>query len=237
VIVAGITHAPFDARRRAWLSQLVPCLKPWPVIVQPDPGRTGSYANHRRTLLRLNMTPATHVCCLDDDVKPVPGFTEAVERMVRLLPERAICLYVPQPNARRLVAEGKRWTVSAGNLYGAAFVMPRAWIGPWLEWIDQYVADDFWSFDIRLKFWLRTMQQPIWTPLPGLVTHLGSQHSLLGHKPGFELPEADVSDFDARGVDWSDGHIHPVKSGSEVNWMYWWKRARKDPQADPPWRH
>lgn len=224
-LAVGITHAPFIPQRRAWVSQLVRTLRPWAVHVQPDPGRSGSWGNTSRTMRWLSTQPVDHVLHLDDDVQPVPGFVPAVEAICGLRPAHAVCLYVPVPPAREA-----RWAISDGNMYGCGMLLPRTWVADWLAWSDLHVRPDFWSCDIRLKFWLRTQGHTVWTPLPGLLTHLGSDQSLVGtHMPGGAVVQ------DAATIDWSTGLDRPLHMRSRVSWLFWWRKARRDANAPPPW--
>jgi hypothetical protein len=85
--------------------------------------------------------------------------------------------------------------------------------------------------DMRLRMWARTHGHRVMITVPCLLDHTGNGHSLLGIHVTRAVP---LMAYHPERIDWQGGRTYQSKA-SFVD-MDYWVRARRFPDAPPPWR-
>jgi hypothetical protein len=209
IVSAAIQHVPRDRQRRVWCADLVDVLRTNPDLIElrvvPDMG--GGLRKTWRAVA-VPHPAASHHLTFNDDVLPFPGFWQAVHAMVDLLPDQIICLLTTRRvPTDRLIAEGRSWFVSDGNLWGAGVLYPAAVLLEARAWIDAHISEAYPHDDGAVGLWCRATGRKIWHPVWSLIEHVGDGHSLIR-----AAARGRVARFPydaAAGVDWSSGIDRP----------------------------
>ena len=142
-----------------------------------DPERSGPWATAKRAWLAH--TGVYHVV-LQDDLAVCRDFLLTVDRMVRLVPNACFSLFSTSGKGTRLADEaGASWYVRRDGPWGAAVVLPSAWIPAMVRYGDSR-ADLRHHDDRRLGSFLKRHHFLTFYPVPSVVEHLGDK-SVLGH--------------------------------------------------------
>jgi hypothetical protein len=107
--------------------------------------------------------------------------------------------------------DGSCWVSVQNVTWAVALAMPVEFIGPWLNWCDDFVSPEYKHDDYRLAMYLRATKRRAWCTCPSLVDHDTTVKSVLGHGAGNRRARVFIGDGDPRSIDWSRGVLHPVR--------------------------
>lgn len=147
-------------------------------ILLEDDGTLGEYENHRRAWADFGLTSATHVCVLQDDAIPIPGFIDTIHEAIASRPDDLVSLYVgtgrpgPDDALQRAQANADRyggaWLEDINLMWGVGVVMPAERAHQFSQWTPP--ALDY--YDNRLgNWWYRVTGRKAQYTWPSLVDH------------------------------------------------------------------
>lgn len=204
-----IVHAPWDARRRAWVAGI---RREMPgAVVVPDNDRRGLWHTCKRGWMAAALARgATHALPLADDMLPVRGCMASLRNAVAVQPEAILVLHTARPTVVAAALEsGTRWATGQNAVWGGAMLMPAPWVFDFLKWEAANIKPDYPHDDTRLKLWAMTHDRPVYVLVPSLVEHVGWDASIVGH--GLLNRRTILLADDAAAIDWSVGADRPVR--------------------------
>lgn len=146
-------------------------------------------------------TCASHCLTLQDDVRAMPRFWEALHAMVSAVPDQVLALETVHPAARHYAREHLgRWITSADGLIGVQYVIPRFVMKEFLDWKARELRRDaecYVTEDALIDCFLIDTGRKAWHPIPAIAEHDTDIPSTnAGH---------DAHPFRNVSVRWSDG--------------------------------
>jgi hypothetical protein len=179
--VIVITHASFDAGRRAALERLIEQLRqdgamPWHIIC--DSERKGSLWCWERAMARGLETDATHIVWLPDDAILSKGFGACLLKAIEAKPNDVFDCCVNHTQAKEPNPGG--WYSTLEGYCGGGGVMPREILQEHLQWRDTHLHRDV-ANDLGVNMWAMATRRLIWKTGISLIDHDTTIPSLDGN--------------------------------------------------------
>jgi hypothetical protein len=189
----SIDHTPWRPERRENLKRMLEVMQRNVTILDTDyRGKPWEDVKQAWALEKWRYhlaTDATHHLMLSDDLALMPQFVQVVEAMISMAPEHAIGLMSNHPMGPRLLERGHHWYRCRSWLVGPAILMPRAWLEPFVEWYEPFMASlppgnaygqrGFFHDDSSINEWISRHNRTSLHPLPAPIEHqleLGRTH-------------------------------------------------------------
>ena len=158
-------------------------------------------------------TGASHCLTLQDDVRVMPRFWEALHAMVTAVPDQVLALETVHPAAKHFAREHLgRWITTADGLIGVQYVFPHAVMREFLEWQRCHLerdAERYITEDLMIDCFLIDTDRKAWHPIPAIAEHDTDIPSTnKGH---------DAHPFRNVTVKWSDG-VYCAKPDGSPGW-------------------
>ncbi|AHH20839.1 putative bacteriophage protein [Nocardia nova SH22a] len=155
-----------------------------------DDGTLGAETNHLRAWAMTRNHPSDWALVLEDDARPVPGFTEQVHAALRKAPAAIVSLYLGRTRPRtwqHRIAQAldqadmldAHWITTHHLLHGVAVAMRTELRDDWIQW----AASSELPIDERFGAWARERGHPIAYAVPSLVEH-ADWPTLIRHRDG-----------------------------------------------------
>lgn len=162
-----------ESMMRALQSQLN--LNDEDIFFDDRPFRGMAYYTARKAWMAPFKEEETHRLVFPEDMIVCNNFYDNVYQILQNHPDKVISLlvmnYFKKEWAKNLTTP---YTYSY-FCYGNGIIIPRQYIRPMIEWIDQKYKDkiDFIADDIAITEWLQLNKIPIISTVPNLVEHIG----------------------------------------------------------------
>jgi len=233
-VALAVTHAPWDAQRRAWVARLQRDVSPQPLHVVSDT-RRDRWDTTRRAWLRLATQPARYALVLQDDLAVVPGFVQHAVDATVAADGAVLSFFTYTPFAADCAARSA-WFVDDA-LWGACLGLPVEALPTFLAWTARWITPSYGPTDKRVWLFARAHELPILTATHSLVRHLGAGHSLIGHRFG----HVDDPPLATRArLDWQVPPEVPCAPQRPGRLAAVWREARSQPvelsTTDSGWR-
>ncbi len=209
-----ITHAAFDAQRRAAVSRLVEELQQNDIVAHlaDDHDRLGSLWCWKRAMQIGFNTEASHIVWLPDDATLCPRFGELLHRAVAAQPEAVFDCYANHDRAPIIESP---WYTTPDGYTGVGGCMPRALLTEHLRWRDAHL-DDRAANDEGVNLWAMATGRLIWKTTRSLAGHRIDIRSLDGNAHHSWREPATMSD--GRDEDWSSAPVHVGRTYTRNHW-------------------
>lgn len=143
-----------------------------------DNGTLGCSGNHYKTWTYLAQSPTQWGVCIEDDAKPVEGFTHQLEQALTVAPTPIVSLYLGQGQPLQWQARIRQaihaaeqddacWIVGKRLLYGVAVCIRTDLIPSMLAGIETSTR----PIDLAIRDWAVEAGHDICFPTPSLVDH------------------------------------------------------------------
>jgi hypothetical protein len=184
--VYRVMHATWEGAGRAELcARLVSALPANRTRVIESPEPKGSWWTARRCWEDgVVADGATHVCVLNDDVEPIPGFDGHLHNALSAYPDQAIALYTKHKDCPQVSVAS--WYVSANGMT-VGIVLPVSMALEMLAWVRDHFrlpahAPKPYPSDATVDLFLMATGRRVYTTVPALVEHMAPDTSLLGNE-------------------------------------------------------
>ena len=180
-LALGLPHTPWVPERVASFVRLReslgvsagPSSVPWPSAdVRVFDERASNKVWPRRMWGWGLETSATHFVTLQDDTRVAPCFWPALRAMIEAKPDVPIGLSAVHPMGPEQARQGHRWYRTSSWLVGWAYVLPRAILAEFVQFVDDYPdAVAATNEDQLLNEWIHRTGRETWHPVPTIVDH------------------------------------------------------------------
>ena len=165
----------------------------------------------------LDIQDTTHHLLLQGDVELCPDFGEVVYNMLRVLPNREICLYGNRKDLVEAAQDGHRWFRYRGCYWGQGRVLPMFYVKDMLDFCEKYYDESSVHDDVRYHAWGQIGRDTdTWIPIPQVVEHLGDEDSAMGNNTPVDLTASlyvGDTDLEPSEIDWGKGISEAPRRG------------------------
>jgi hypothetical protein len=225
----ALWHAPFDAQRRAWLTQICRKLgdtsKLERFVVSRDVTPSGCRLSWRRAAMML-APGATHHLVLADDMLPCIGFIDHALTALAAKPDVPVCFFSMRKSQDEARAKGASWIISPEGAWGGAFLMPAEMTRDYLKWERVSIRDEYRTADRPVALYLMDNGIKVWQTYPSLLQHIGAPTSLVGHANKNRVTRHFLDDVGADSINWANTVNVVVESGSMPFRTVWAQAVR-----------
>ncbi len=226
-------YAGFDSDRVALAERQLPALKTeceargYELIVEVGLEDQICTDTWLRSVRRADLTDATHVVCLGEDVIRCAHYFDVLEALILAKPNELICGQVNHRGALGL-KPNVAWYTTVDGLTMLGAVFPMAFLRDFLAWRDTALEDQSMPADNQVNMWAATRKRLIHKPLPAVIDHDLTVKSLAGNQHQTESDSVVRSSlgFDAerdlRDRDWNGETVHLGRTyhGNHWNLVY-----------------
>lgn len=142
----------------------------------------GNIWNKFRALKDFLKTDYTHICMIDDDIKVVPNFKEAVNAFVEHFPDSIFTFYDFK------IGKSECGFIKCFHVSGAGFILPKQYVAGFLSFYNTQL-NGFKLDDTSLAIYAILNDIPVLLPCPKLIDVMkGYSQSTMSFRKGKENP-------------------------------------------------
>jgi mRNA-degrading endonuclease YafQ of YafQ-DinJ toxin-antitoxin module len=171
--------------REHWLKTMLLILNDKRVKVVTDADHS-LYGSWKKTI-QSHTKKDTHILILQDDILPCADFIQAVEHIIKLLPNEPITFFSNIDKVEEAVKSGISWVKLKTWFMAQAYVLPIALAEDMYSWIEENIKPDVYMDDNRMATYMFYNRRYVYATAPSLVEHMGWNSSTLnGYVPGYQ---------------------------------------------------